>query len=458
MLGGIKMADLQSFLRALEEKYPDDIAYVDTPIDPLFEPSALVAKLGALKKRPVIIFKNIKGSAYPVVTNVTASRKRLALALGVTPDKLVERYVDAIRHPLPPVTVDSGPVFEEVTTGKDVNILKFPQITHHQADAGPYFTGAIILCKDPESGKYNASFNRLMIKDKSHTAIHLTTNKHLWHSFLKKEREGKPLEIAILIGVHPALALGSLYIGGMDDDELGIMGALTGEPLQVAQCKTIDLKVPVHTEILLEAEILPNVREAEGPFGEFTGYSIGQRQREVVKIKAICQRKSPLFYDISVGQLDHLLLSTLPMEASLYTHLKAAVPAVQAVRIPAPFTAFISIRNTAPGIVNNAILAGINADMYMKCVVVVDEDINIFDTARVLWAIGTRCQPQRDIMLLPNLRGSDLDPSCVPDGFTSKMGIDATAKPSLREFPSLSSFSQEVMDRLNLDELVRGQS
>jgi 2,5-furandicarboxylate decarboxylase 1 len=449
------MADLQSFLRKIEKEYPDDIAYVDAPIDPLFEPSALVAKLDSLKKRPVIVFKNIKGSAYPVVTNVTASRKRLALALGVTPDKIIERYIDAIRHPLPPVTVGSGPVFEEVITGDDVNILKFPQITHHQADAGPYFTGAIVLCKDPESGRYNASFNRLMIKDERHTAIHLTTNKHLWHSFLKKEREGKALEIAVLIGVHPALALGSLYIGGMDEDELGIMGALAGEPLPVAQCKTVDLKVPVDTEILLEAEILPHVREDEGPFGEFTGYSIGQRKREVVHVKGICHRKSPLFYDVSVGQFDHLLLSTLPMEASLYAHVKDDVPTVRAVRIPAPFTAFISLRNVTPGIVNSAILSAFNADMYMKHVVVVDEDIDIFNTSRVVWAMGTRCQPHRDVLLLPNLRGSDLDPSCTPDGFTSKMGIDATAKPSLAEFPAMSAFSREVMDRLDPDDLIK---
>jgi 2,5-furandicarboxylate decarboxylase 1 len=451
------MPDLQSFLRMIEEKYPDDIAYVDAPIDPLFEPSAVVAKLDALKKRPVVVFKNMKGSDYPVVTNVTASRKRLALALGVTPDRMVERYIDAIRHPLSPITVDTGPVFEKVITGDDVNILKFPQITHHQADAGPYFTGAIVLCKDPESGKYNASFNRLMIRDKHHTSIHLTTHKHLWHSYLKKEREGKSLEIAILIGVHPALALGALYIGGMDDDELGIMGALSGEPLQVAQCKTIDLKVPVNTEILLEAEILPNVREDEGPFGEFTGYSIGQRKREVVHIKATCRKKSPIFYDISVGQLDHLLLSTLPMEASLYAHVKSDIPTVRAVRIPAPFTAFISLRNVAPGIANSAILSAFNADMYMKHVVVVDEDIDVFNTSRVLWAMGTRCQPHRDVILLPNLRGSDLDPSCAPDGFTSKMGIDATAKPSLAEFPAMSTFSPEVMNRLNLDDLIKSK-
>ena len=453
------MADLQSFLRELEEKYPGEVAYVDAEIDPAYEPSALVAKLDAQGKRPLIVFRNVKGSTYPVVTNVTASRKKLALALGVTPDKMVARYLDAIEHPVPPVTVDSGPVFERVEISSETSTSRScPKSFITRGMPAPISPAESLLCKDPQSGAYNASFNRLMVKDKQRMGIHLTTNKHLWHSFIRNEGEGKPLEIAILIGVHPALALGSLYIGGMDDDELGIMGGLLGEPVHVAQCKTIDLKVPVDAEILLEAEILPNVREDEGPFGEFTGYSIGQRKREVVRVKAICQKRSPVFYDISVGQIDHLLLSTMPMEASLLTHVKDAVPTVRAVGSPAPFTAFISLKKAAPGIANNAILAAMNADMYMKHVVVVDEDIDIFDTGRVLWAMATRCQPQRDVILLPNLRGSDLDPSCVPDGFTSKMGIDATAKPSLDEFPSLSTFSKDVIDRLNLDDLVRWKS
>jgi 2,5-furandicarboxylate decarboxylase 1 len=452
------MADLQSFMKQLEEKYPGEVAYVDAEIDPAYEPSALVAKLDAQGKRPMLVFTRIKGSAYPVVTNVTASRKKLAVALGVTPDRLVARYLDAIEHPIPPVSVDSGPVFERVLTGGDVGLGKLPQIIHHQGDAGPYFTGGILLCRDAQSGAYNASFNRLMVKDEQRMGIHLTTNKHVWHSFIRNEREGKPLEIAILIGVHPALALGSLYIGGMHDDELGVMGGLLGDAVRMAPCKTVDLKVPVDTEILLEGEILPNVREDEGPFGEFTGYSIGRRKREVVRVKAICQKKAPVFYDISVGQIDHLLLSTIPMEGSLLKHVRAAVPTVHSVRIASPFTAFVSLKKVAPGIVNNAILAVLNADMYIKHVVVVDEDINIFDTGRVLWAMATRCQPQRDVILLPNLRGSDLDPSCVPDGFTSKMGIDATAKPSLDEFPSLSSFSKDVMDRLNLESLLRWKS
>jgi 3-polyprenyl-4-hydroxybenzoate decarboxylase len=128
---------------------------------------------------------------------------------------------------------------------------------------------------------------------------------------------------------------------------------------------------------------------------------------------------------------------------------------VQAVRIPAPFTLFISLKNTTPGLANNAVLAAINADMYLKQVVVVDEDVNIYDTGRVLWAIATRCQPHRDIMVLPNMRGSDLDPSCVQDGFTSKVGIDATAKPSLAGFAPMTSFPRDLLARLNVEQLIK---
>jgi len=448
------MFDLQSYLKLVKEASPEDLVYIDVPIDPYLELSAFVAKLAAQNKRPVIVFRRVKGTDYPVVTNVTATRKRLALALGVTPEKLLERYVEAIIHPLEPVIVETGPVFHEIFSEESVDLLQLPQITHHMGDCAPYFTGGIVFCKDHDTGKYNASFNRLMIKDRRHAVIHLTPHKHLWHSYIKMEKKGKPLEVAILIGVHPALALGALYIGGMEDDELGVMGGLIGEPVPVAPCKTIDLKVPIWGEILLEAEILPNQRAEEGPFGEFTGYAIGKRLREMVEIKALCQRERPLFYDISVGQWDHLILSTLPMEASLFVHLKNAVPTLKAVRIPAPFTAFISLENVTPGIANSAIIAAFNADMYMKNVIVVDEDIDIYDTSRVLWAVATRCQPMRDVVILPNMRGSDLDPSCVTDGFTSKIGIDATANPSLRECPSLSTFPRELMDRLKPEELL----
>src|ERR671918_1343103 len=198
-----------------------------------------------------------------------------------------------------------------------------------------------------------------MIKGRDTTSIHLTVGKHLWEYQRIAEAQEKPLPVAFAIGVHPAIALGCLAIGSIDEDERAIMGALLGEPLELVKCETSDVLVPAHAELVLEGEILPAARVAEGPFGEFTGYSLGERQREIVRYTAITHRREAMFQDIAVAHLDHLLLSTIPMEANLYRAVRAMVPSVKAVRVPAPFTCYISIQQRIIGQAKNAMLAAL---------------------------------------------------------------------------------------------------
>src|SRR6267143_986584 len=152
-----------------------------------------------------------------------------------------------------------------------------------------------------------------MIKGKDTTSIHLTAGKHLWEFQQIAEQRGEALQLGLVIGVHPAIALGALAIGSIDEDERAIMGALLCEPLELVKCETSDVLVPAHAEIVLEGEILPAARTPEGPFGEFTGYSLGERQREVVRVNAITHRRDAIFQDITVAHLDHMLLSTIPI-------------------------------------------------------------------------------------------------------------------------------------------------
>jgi len=293
-----------------------------------------------------------------------------------------------------------------------------------------------------------------MIKGRDTTSIHLTLAKHLWEFQRAAEALGKPLPVAFAIGVHPAIALGCLAIGSIDEDERAIMGGLLGEPLELVKCETSDLLVPAQAELILEGEILPHERTAEGPFGEFTGYSLGERQREVLKVRAITHRRDAIFQDITVGHLDHLMLSTTPIEANLYRAVRAMVPTVKAVRVPAPFTCYVSIEQRISGQGKNAILAVLGADLYMKRVVVVDHDVDIFNDRQVNWAIATRCQPDRDIVIVSNARGSDLDPSTKEDGNTAKWGVDATAKPSLASYTPRHRIPPEVWQRINLKDFA----
>ena len=360
----------------------------------------------------------------------------------------------AMEKPIAPKIVSKAPVKEVIRTGDQIDLYELPQILHHQEDAGAYITAAISFAKDPNSDTWNCAYNRLMIKGRDTTSIHLTLAKHLWEFQRAAEAQGKPLPVAFAIGVHPAIALGCLAIGSIDEDERAIMGGLLGEPLELVKCETSDVLVPAHAEMILEGEILPHERTAEGPFGEFTGYSLGERQREVLKVRAITHRRDAIFQDITVGHLDHLMLSTTPIEANLYRAVRAMVPTVKAVRVPAPFTCYVSIEQRISGQGKNAILAVLGADLYMKRVVVVDHDVDIFNDRQVNWAIATRCQPDRDIVIVSNARGSDLDPSTKEDGNTAKWGVDATAKPSLADYTPRHRVPPEVWRRINLKDFT----
>jgi 2,5-furandicarboxylate decarboxylase 1 len=443
--------DLRSYLDLIKQNNPEDFLAVSREVDPAFEITAITVKLEQeAKRRPILLFESVKGTSFPVLTNLHAGRSRLAAAIHAKPEEMQRAYLRAMEKPTPPKMVSKAPVKEVILTGDRIDLYKLPQILHHQEDAGPYITAAVSFAKDPNSDTWNCAYNRLMIKGRDTTSIHLTLAKHLWEFQRIAEAQNKALPVAFAVGVHPAIALGCLAIGPIDEDERAIMGALLGEPLELIKCETSDLLVPAQAEMILEGEILPHERTPEGPFGEFTGYSLGERQREVLKVRAITYRRDAIFQDITVGHLDHLMLSTTPIEANLYRAVRAMVPTVKAVRVPAPFTCYVSIEQRISGQAKNAIMAVLGADLYMKRVVVVDHDVDIFNDRQVNWAIATRCQPDRDIAIISNARGSDLDPSTKEDGNTAKWGVDATAKPSLAAYTPRHRIPPEVWRRINL--------
>ena len=448
--------DLPSYLERIRTERPEEFVAVSREVDPKHEITAAVVKIEKeARRRPVLLFENVKGSAFPVLTNLHAGRSRLALAMGAEPGGMLAKYLRAMDRPIAPREVNTGLCKDVVLKGADLDLGALPQIEHHRGDGGAYVTAAISFAKDPESEMWNCAYNRLMITGRDTTSIHLTLGKHLWEYYQVAESRGESLPVAFAVGVHPAIALGCLAIGSIDEDERGIMGALLGEPLELVRCETSDVLVPAQAEMIIEAEILPRERVAEGPFGEFTGYSLGERAREVVKVAAVTHRRGAAFHDITVGHLDHMLLSTIPMEANLFRAVRAMVPSVRAVRVPSPFTCYVSIEQRLPGQARNALLAVLGADLYMKRVVVVDHDVDVFDDREVNWAIATRCQPDRDMTVVSGARGSDLDPSTAgQDGFTAKWGVDATAKPSLEAFTPRHSFPPAVWEGIDVEALL----
>jgi len=451
------MKSLRNFLDILEKETPEEIIHVKKEVLPMYETTAILTKLEQQNRFPVLIFDNIKGSDIPVVISVNSSRKRLALALNVTEEKLVEKYRIGEENLISPKLVNSGPVKEVISKGNEVDLTKLPIITHHEGDGAPYITAGIVVAKDPETGVRNASFGRLMLISKNELRTHLTPSRHLWECQKKAEEKGKPLEVAIFIGAHPAWAIGSLSIAPFETDEYGVIGGIMGEPLEIVNCETVDLEVPATAEIVLEGEILPNVREPEGPFGEFTGHSIGLVKRHVIKIKAITHRENPIYQDIFAGHIEHRLLGAVPREAYLYKAIKRVMPSVKAVHMPISgccrFHCYISISKKAEGQAKNAIFAALGTDPYLKHVVIVDDDVDVYNETEVLWAISTRVQADEDVFIVTGGRGSDLDPSAKAEGIVTKVGIDAT-RTLLRPFPSRLKIPETVMNKMKLEDYL----
>jgi 2,5-furandicarboxylate decarboxylase 1 len=447
--------DFRSFLQEMEDSKEGGFIRITREIDPRYELAAIVTKLEQARQIPLLLFEKVKGHAMPVVVNCYADRGRVARGFKVSKRDLTPRVAHAYQHPIPPIEVAKGPVQEEVYQGPEVDLQKLPAMVYHDTDAAPYITAGIVFAKDPDDGKYNLSYNRLMVKGKDRLGIFMTVGKHLNAIFTKMEERKKPLEVAVSIGNHPAWAIGALAIGSYEENELGIIGGLKGSPLELVRCKTVDLTAPAAAEIILEGEIQPFVREPEGPFGEFTGYATHPGNSPVVRVKAITHRHDPIYQDICGGShREHLTMATIPMEANYFRVIKGAVPEVEAVRVAAPFTLFISMRKKYEGQARSALIAAFAADLYLKHAIVVDHDIDLADLQRVLWAVATRVQASRDIFMIPRARGSSLDPSAEPLGVTDKMGIDATAKPSLEKFSPINAVPQEVMNRIKLEDYI----
>lgn len=447
--------DLRGFLAEYERANPREFCRIKKEVDPKYEVAAILTKLEETRKLPILFYEKVKGSDLPVVTNLYSTKKKIASSLGIDPQKFRDKYLEAVENQIPPKIVSDGPVMEETIGEHDVDLKTLPMMTYHEGDAAPYITAGMVLAEDPETGKHNASFNRLMYKSRNRAGIFMTVGKHLHEIYSRMEERGKPLPISISLGNHPAWALGALYIGAYGDSELGIIGGLLGGPAEVLRGNLTGTLFPAAAEIVLEGVIEPHLREEEGPFCEFSGYATGKGLRPVVTIQSMHLRKKAIYQDICGGQhREHLVMATIPMEANLYKSIKGAVPTLIDVHVPAPFSLIISIKKRFQGQAQSAMIAAFSAEMYLKQVIVVDEDIDITNLQEVIWAVATRVQADRDIIIIPGVRGSSLDPSSGAEGVVTKMGIDATAKPSLSSFPKRNRVPKEVMEGLKLEAYV----
>lgn len=422
------MTSLRAFLDSLP---PDQFLRIDQPLDLDYIPTAMVLELEKRQNFPILYIEQPQGFDIPVVVNLFADRQRLARMAGAaSPADFNETWLRAESNPIPATIVDSGPVQEVVITGDEIDVGALPISRHFEQDAGRYIGSGILVCKDPDTGVRNLSYQRLQMKDKNRCGASLHSRGHIWDHLLRCEARGKNLEVAVVLGAHPAVHLAAGAKVAMAVDELDIAGGLLGQPVELVQCKTIDLEVPANAEIVLEGEILAVTHEDEGPYGEYTGYSTYRSTRNVFVIKAITRREKPIFLDVIPGySTEHLLLGRAAKEAHVFERLKEVLPTLKALNYPKSgthFHAYMSFKKTAAGQARHALMLLFGLDSYIKLAVAVDEDINVFNEQEVLWAIATRFQADTDMFMVPKVFCNRLDPSAV-DGMSAKLGLDATA-------------------------------
>ncbi len=411
--------DIRTFLDAAREK--GWLVTIERPVEPALELAAVAA---ALDGRPVL-FTNVVGHPdWRVVTGLASARRHFALSLGCQPDQLLFRLTDAFAQPRPAPLVTDAPCQEVVQ--RPVDLGRVPILKHLPDDPGRYVTAGVLITRDPDTG-LNASYHRLLQLDERHFAARLVENRGT-HTAWKKTKGDLPVAIAIGLPLHILLAASMSPAAGVF--EMDIAQALAPTPL--AHCLTNDLLIPADAELVLEGRLTHRL-VAEGPFVDLTETSDIVRQQPVIEIDAITHRRNPIYHGLLPGQLEHKLLMGMPREPSIY----AAVGEVADVRnvhiTPGGASwlhAAVQIVKHHPDDGRRAAEAAFRGHGSLKHVVVVDEDIDIFDPHDVEWAIATRVQARRDVMIFPDQPSSSLDPSArhVPGqkSRSDKGGVDAT--------------------------------
>nr|WP_205042105.1 UbiD family decarboxylase [Rhodoligotrophos defluvii] len=420
-------------------------------LDLRFEIAALAKRL---QTRSAILCPEPGGQGIPVIANLLCDRSWFAEALGVPQAELLERYRRAADNPVAWREVPDAPVQEVIHERIDlVRLLPIP--THNELDSGPYITAGLLISRNPATGEQNVTIHRCQISGPNRIGV-LLLPRHTLAFHEMAEKAGVPLQVAIVIGVDPLTLLSSQAIAPLGQDELEIAGALHGTPLEVVKCRTNDVRVPAQAEIVLEGRLLPNVREPEGPFGEFPQYYGRREDQHVIEIDLVTHRRNPIFHTIVGGGLEHLLLGALPREATILAHLKRVFPNVRDVHLTrggvCRYHLVVQIEKRSEGEAKNIILAAFGTHYDIKQVTVVDPDVDIHDDHDVQWAVATRFQADRDLILVSGAQGSRLDPSAKA-GVSAKMGLDATVPLGVDPF-TFTRIRVPGEETLDLDSLL----
>lgn len=452
------MIDLRSYLDDLGT----DLARVSEPVSPAdYDVTGLLANLEDEGRYPAILFErptDVEGrpASLKLASNLFADRRRIATALGLSPEQWrMEVGLEYARREQNRLDPDVVPRPEAPVAAVEMESLhELPVVRHHRLDPAPYLNMTPAM-KDPESGTYNLAFLRNMVKDERTLGIHMSP-RHNYRIYRTNEAADRPTRMAAVIGHHPAFYLGALTLAGFDVDEYEVIGGMMGEPLRLTPSATWgdDFLVPADAEVVVEAEIRPDERDVEAPFGEFPGYYGPQRLRPVADVRAITRREDAIFQHVFVGHPDNWILGGVPKEGGVYNSISGRVPGVRAVHLPTSgcgrFRCYVSVDQDSEGEAKHAALQALASSDFIKQVVVVDEDVDVFDEEAVLWAIATRVRADEDIDVIRNVKGNTLDPSVRGEVATAKVVVDAT-RPTDELYPPVLDVPEGARERMQPD-------
>lgn len=397
------------------------------PVDPRFE---LGAVLSVFNNEQPVLFRNVKGSRLPVAGAIYGNRSIILDLLGTTAEKRLFKLMGAIASPTKPKLLDRGPVQENVVTS-GIDLLKMlPVPTSNEKDAAPYLCAGAFVVRDSETGKTQMAVRRIQVLGGNKLYILVSgASPHLQDEIRRYAERGRALECAVVLGYDAPFLLASQISSekyGLDKYEVD--SALRGEPLELVRCRSIDLEVPAWAEIVLEGRIEPGRTEPEGPFAELMGYYSTVAPAPVMEVSAVMHRNSPIFQHAFPCREEHLAYGMVK-EAELFAALAHTVD-VRDVNLTlgggCRLHAVVSIRKRSEGDGKSAILGILGAYKDVKHVVVVDDDVDIYDMAEVEAAVASRFQAARDLVVVPGALGSPLEASHMERGVSDKMGLDAT--------------------------------
>jgi 2,5-furandicarboxylate decarboxylase 1 len=430
-----KINSLRNYIDVLEAA--GQVTHIKKPVSLVHELANIAATL-ARRGGGGVLFEKPTSSDWPIFANAVVNQDEAALALECSPGEVSDRMGYALepKNGIAPSTGGDAPWKQNILRGNEVDIRKLPIPTHGANDGGPFITGGVTITRDPKSGRGNLSYNRMQVLGQHTFGFNVNEWRHVMQFYKVQEDKNQPLQIAIAIGLDPAIMIAAGCRS--DDDELRIAGAIRGKSIQTSKGITVDLDIPTEAEIVIEGTLPAFTRKKEGPLAEFHGYYGELWESPTFEVSAICFRNNPIYQTIVPGWAEHIYIgNVLPREPLLLQFVRHVSKGVTALHIPPycnGFTAIVQINKSNPGEPKNVCMAAFTAHVNIAKVIVVDEDVNIYDPADLMWALTNRVDWAKDTFLIPGAQGHEMDPTADARGVQTKIGIDATYKPDRRDY------------------------